>query len=233
MTSLTPYSMLYRNNLFCLFVIFIISFNNLFGQESRTDIFDQSFIHEIKIYFHEPDFDKTLDKFFKSAEKEGDKQYLCALIVIDGIQIDSVGIRYKGNSSYSNSNLNNPFKIDFNEFIKDQKFNGLKKLNLNTTLGDASLSREFVALNVMRDMNLLGPRISYSQVYINDKYHGLYYNVEQVDDFFIKKNFNVKEPYFLFKTKDFQNIDRNQKFYKDISLGFDQKKERKSKLRRN
>ncbi|MDP7585260.1 MAG: CotH kinase family protein, partial [Verrucomicrobiota bacterium] len=62
-----------------------------------------------------------------------DFKYVRAGVRIAGQAFKDVGLRYKGNSSFSTARgiPKKSFKIDFNKFTKGQKFLGLTKLNLN------------------------------------------------------------------------------------------------------
>src|SRR5690606_12283690 len=45
--------------------------------------------------------------------------------------LDSVNIRLKGNSSYGHPGNKKSFKIDFNDYLLDQRYDGMKKLIFN------------------------------------------------------------------------------------------------------
>ena len=77
-----------------------------------TAVFSQSFydlntIQTIKITFAESNWDQLLDD-----EKATTEEYIMAQSVeINGSVFDSVGVKYKGNSTYKSNQVKNPFHI--------------------------------------------------------------------------------------------------------------------------
>lgn len=165
-----------------------------FTQMDSPDLFDSAVLHEIKITVPFSPFLDTLKWLYKanrkaSSAKQG-KQYLKSTISIDGHIIPSVGIRFKGESSYrSAATQKKPLKIDLNEFIKKQGYQGIKKFNLHNGLGDPSLQREVLSYYLLRKMGVPAPRTAYCRLYLNNQYWGLYLLVEQIDKTFLKKHF--------------------------------------------
>jgi len=132
-------------------------------------------------------------------------QYVQADFVFEGQTVKNVGIRYKGHSSYSMAR-NIPkksFKIDFNRFSKNQEFYNLKKINLNNNLMTPSHIVDTLAYEMFRDFQIAAPRTALAKVYLNvegrkePEYLGLYTLIEQVDDYFIKQNFDQNKGLLL------------------------------------
>ena len=125
----------------------------------------------------------------------GPKKYLPARITIDGNTLDTVGVRQKG--FFSNwgafGSYKKPLKVDINEFVSGQKYDGLKKFNLQNGFGDPSVMRDMLSYDLMRRTGAAAPRSAYAGVYLNQKYWGLYLMVEQVDKTFLDNNFSSKQ----------------------------------------
>ena len=68
------------------------------------NLFNVSEINTIEIYFEESNWDSLLNEFWYDAEGER----LLSTVTIDGVQFDSVGVRYKGFSSYDKDYLKKP-----------------------------------------------------------------------------------------------------------------------------
>src|SRR5205814_1863505 len=123
--------------------------------------------------------------------------FVKATITIDGEQLHDVGLRMKGNSSYSSAEktLHVPLKIDFNRFSPGQHFHGLATLNLHNNAFDHSQMREHLAYQIFREAGLPASRTSYARVFLTipGKYDhreiGLYSIVEEVDRDFLKSRF--------------------------------------------
>jgi len=116
----------------------------------------------------------------------------------DGKALDKVGLRFKGNSSFraGQQSGKTSFKVDFNEFVKGQKFRGLGKLNLNNNAMDPSEARESLAYSIVRETGAPASRTAFARVYLTvsgEREHeliGLYTIVEQVDSRFLKAHFD-------------------------------------------
>jgi len=134
-----------------------------------------------------------------------DFPYAAGEVLIAGHEPLKVGLRYKGNSSYSSASNTNKksFKIDFNRVVENQEFLGLSKLNLNNNILDPSQARETLAYLMFNDMGLPSCRTAFARVYlqVGDKkkkeYLGLYTMVEQVNGSFLKDRFGTSKGLLL------------------------------------
>ncbi len=171
-----------------------------------ASIFDDSKIHTISINSLDrikyEEFHDELFRVYKSDLKNNtsDKTYTAASVVIDSFTIDTIGLRYKGQSTFKGLPANGKysFKIDFNEFILGQKFDGLKKLSLNNNRLDVTCMRNKLALESMMRMGIEAPRTSYAKVFVNGANRGLYLLVEQVDEIFVNQRFSSDSTGFLY-----------------------------------
>ncbi len=129
-----------------------------------------------------------------------DFDYVHAAFAIDGRTFSDVGVRYKGNGTYtSGKSLGKiSFKVDFNKYVKGQSLAGATTLNLHSNITDASWMNEVLAYRLYRDFDVPAPRTSYARVYITvpgvqaRRYAGLYSIVENVDDRFAEARVHVK-----------------------------------------
>ena len=128
-----------------------------------------------------------------------DYPYAEGQVAIAGHLPLKVGLRYKGNSSYSSASgtKKKSFKVDFNRVIADQEFLGMTKLNLNNNILDPSQARETLAFQMFTDMGLPSCRTAFARVYLQvgkdkkNEYLGLYTMVEQVNSAFLKGRFGT------------------------------------------
>lgn len=171
-----------------LFILSLVS-----QARSGTSLLNDSILHEIRITIAVEDWFEKMETDFQNNLKDPEKfpeiYYVCNA-EIDGKFIDSIGMRQKGN--YSNiinrSKKKKPFKLAFDEF-RDQKFNGLKKINLNNGTDDPTFAKEALVYKLMRDQGVPAPRTSYAKLFINGEYWGLYLIVENVDKTFLKDHY--------------------------------------------
>jgi hypothetical protein len=161
--------------------------------QNGSYLFDPSKVHELRLNFYEPNFwDSLSHNWDEYIDDSGvDIPYLAATMTIDGVLLDSVGVRQKGLSSHwAASKFKKPFKIDLNEFLGGQHYDGIKKFNLHNGSCDPGMMRDFVAYNVMRTAGVRAPRVSFCRLYLNDQYWGLYGIIEQIDKTFTQNNFD-------------------------------------------
>ncbi|MFK7810090.1 MAG: CotH kinase family protein [Saprospiraceae bacterium] len=176
------------------FFYFLLLFSTvqLQAQISGNDLFDDSYVHEIKLYFNEPDFWETMNTNYENGQFAGDYEYSeSPTVYVDGNLINSVGVRQKGFSSYfASSYYKKSLKLDFDKFVEDQTYDGLKKINLNNGVGDPALMRDMLCYDIIRETGAPAPRTAHTRVYINDDYWGIYVIVEQMDKTFLAEHFD-------------------------------------------
>lgn len=97
----------------------------------------------------------------------------------------NIAVRLKGNSTYNHPNNKKPFKIDFNKYVTDQDFDGIKKLNLSNGFKDPSCMREKLFFDFCHDAGVNAPRSNFANLIINGSPVGFYTVVEQIDDQFL------------------------------------------------
>jgi hypothetical protein len=123
--------------------------------------------------------------------------YVRSDIDFDGQRVSDLGIRLKGNSSYSVSAASprRPFKLDFERFVEGRHFAGLSSLNLNNAAFDFSQVRETLAFSLFHEMGVPASRTGSALVYLSvpglydHEFLGLYTLIEEVDHKFLKHNF--------------------------------------------
>lgn len=195
-------------NILTLFVCsFIFLIPPSYGQDSGDQIFSNEILHEVRINFVETDYWQILLDNFETTPDGQRVPYLQGMVMIDGEVVDSVGVRFKGFTSYQ-TDTKKPIKLDFNEFVPGKRYDGLRKLNLNNSTGDPGMQRDFICYELMRNMGVKAPRVSFSRVYFNDVYWGVYQNVEQVDKEFLQNNF-TNDDGNLFKNKGWSHFEWN------------------------
>ena len=116
-------------------------------------------------------------------------------------QFKEVGVRYKGNGTFwsSRSGLKRSLKIDFNQFVKGQKFGGMSQVNLHNSVRDRTGLNEAIAYKIFRDGKVPAPRTAYARVYVTvpgkheKRYFGLYNLVEDVGNSFTEEHFKTSK----------------------------------------
>ncbi|MBN8693946.1 MAG: CotH kinase family protein [Bacteroidetes bacterium] len=140
-------------------------------------------IQKIEVQFSQPNWDYMLD-----TAKLGKENYIMAQWVkINGTYFDSVGVKYKGNSSYDSTYKKNPIHIELNTY-KSQSYQGYKDVKLSNGYADPSLVREVLAYDILKNY-MHCPQANFAQVYINGTYMGVYSNAENIDKKFVSDHF--------------------------------------------
>lgn len=170
-------------------LLFLITTMYTFSQD---DLYDINTIQTIEIVFADGfDWDAALD-----TQKAGDNDYTEAeSVTINGTEYLSVGVKYKGNSSYSADQIKNPFHIELDTYV-DQDYQGYTDIKLANVIFDPSFVRETVAYNIANQY-MDAPQANYANVYINGTLIGLYTNTEAITKKFINKHFNSNDNAFF------------------------------------
>ena len=163
-----------------LFVLVILTVRG-----NAQNLYDVSEITTIEIYFEQSNWDSTLNEYWYDADGER----LVAIVIINGEHFDSVGVRYKGFSSYDKDYLKKPLNIQL-DYIKDnQSYNRTETLKLSNGWRDPSFIREILGYEIVRDY-MPASRANFVKVTINNEYYGIYSSSETVDNNFLKKHFD-------------------------------------------
>ncbi|HEX8205752.1 MAG TPA: CotH kinase family protein [Solirubrobacteraceae bacterium] len=93
----------------------------------------------------------------------------------------TVGLKLKGKTSFRTLAGKAAFKLKFGEFVKGQKFQGLKKLTLNNMVQDPTMLHELLAYEAFRTVGLAASRAGYAFVRVDGEPFGVYLNLETLD----------------------------------------------------
>ena len=150
------------------------------SQNPGDNLFGAPVVHEIYFSFPQTGYWDSLTAYYNQ------DKYLKCDITIDGTTISNIGAKLKGNSSYNNPSDKKSFKVDLNEFVSGQKYDDLKKFNLNNGFKDPSFMREKIMLDFCVEKGIPAPRCTYANIYLNNQHWGLYTIVEEVNKTFLE-----------------------------------------------
>tara|TARA_B100001758_G_scaffold50625_1_gene41125 strand:+ start:9858 stop:11639 length:1782 start_codon:yes stop_codon:yes gene_type:complete len=195
--------------LILLFSLFPLSF---FGQilynpqvlyDNPGGLFDEDSLRTINLNFYNPNYHSYLVNSWYYSPSER----IPAILTFNGAIYDSVGVRYKGNSTFclpnDEQNLKVPYNIDMNYFIDDQQLLDYNKMKLANAWMDPTFVKQIVASNIYQKYLPTGES-NLVKLNVQGDYVGLYINDESINKQFLKKHFNEKSGP-LFKC---DNIDR-------------------------
>jgi len=150
-------------------VILLFFSINIYSQ----DFYNINTVNTIDINFSQSNWDEILDSLYEA----GNEERLVGSAIINGVQFDSIGIRYKGNSSYSPNRLKNPLNIKLDHIIEDQELDGYGTLKLANVFKDPSFVRETLSYEIAGKY-MPASKANYINVYINGDLKGLYTSVQ-------------------------------------------------------
>lgn len=158
---------------------------NKIEAEYATKIFGTDII-SIEIIADEADWQAMLDNAIS-------EQYIMADVIVNGTKFQNVGVRPKGNSSLtqvaSSDSDRYSFRLQFNEYIKEQTCFGLESFVVNNMLGDSTYMKEYVSYEMMQEVGVDVPYFGYANIKVNGENWGLYLAVELYNDSYEQRVF--------------------------------------------
>ena len=159
-----------------------------------TDLFQDDRIVPIEIQVSDEDWNEiryqTRD-FAESLGKEAVESpftWVKADITIDGKTIKDVGIRKKGFLGSLDSERPS-LKVRFDKYVEQSPVTGLTRMTLNNNKQDPARVLQHLSYKLFRDSGTRSPRCGFASVTVNDKYLGLYSNVESIRKPMLEHNF--------------------------------------------
>ncbi|MEY3424831.1 MAG: hypothetical protein RL679_189, partial [Bacteroidota bacterium] len=138
--------------------------------------YDRATVQTIEVFFSATNWDAQLDALASSTE-----DYLLADSVrINGIVFDSVGVKYKGNSSYNANNNKNPIHIELDYVHGSYDYQGYTDIKLQNGYQDPSMIREVLSYAIL-EQYMDCPKANFANVYINGTLRGLYSSAESIN----------------------------------------------------
>jgi spore coat protein CotH len=163
------------------FIVLLFSAFSAFPAFAQN-FFDPNKVQEIKLTFYQNNWDYILD----SLKAVNESAYLLApKVEVNGVVFDSVGVKYKGNSTYKAGNAKNPLHIELDYVKKKQDYNGIKDIKLSNCWSDPTFVREPVSYEILRQY-MVAPQTNHSKVWMNGQYWGVYVNQESINKDFVK-----------------------------------------------
>ena len=162
-----------------------------FNSIAQTTFYDINTVQKIEIFFSQPNWDFQLD-----TAKYGLDDYVIAdSVKINGTLFNTVGVKYKGNSSYDSTYNKNPLHLELDNVI-NQSYQGISDIKLSNGFNDPSLIREVLSYSILSNY-MHASKANFTQVYINNVFTGVYTNVESVDKDFCSTHFYSSQNTFI------------------------------------
>jgi len=168
------------------------------GFDLDDGLYSEFSIDTIFLYFDQVNYWDELHENFC------DKINISATMIYKNQVFNEVGVRFKGQTSYANTNGDNgggpggggpggggpgggnsvdtdkkSFNIEL-DWVNNQDIDGYETLNLNNCYQDPSFLREFIFEKIARNY-IPAVKVNFVQLMINDENWGIYPNVQQLD----------------------------------------------------
>lgn len=187
-----------------------ISSNTVSEPEYKSKLFGADII-SVDILVDENKWQQMLDNAMN-------EEYIMVDVVINGTKFENIGIRPKGNSSLSQvsqyDNNRYSFRLQFDEYIKDQTCFGLDSFVVNNMLGDNTYMKEYVSYDLMREIGVNSPYFSFADIKVNGESFGFYLAVETYGESY-EKRVSGDTSGMLYNVKSMEignNKNQNEKF---------------------
>ena len=117
------------------------------------------------------------------------RRYVRATVQVGTNTLHDVGVRLKGHGSFRPLQDKPSLTLNFNEFKRGQKLDGLTKVLLNNASQDTSLMSEYIAAGMFRDAGVPVARVSHARVQLHGRDLGFYVLAEGMDKVFLQHHF--------------------------------------------
>lgn len=152
------------------------------------DLFDDGIVHEVRLSINERDLQELRERYVENVYFPADFQWRDQ-------RVRNVAVRSRGLASRSALKLG--LKIDFNHYSAGQTFLGLHSLVLDNLVTDPALVRERLSMALFKRLGQPASRESFTRLYINNVYQGIYAIVEPVDGDFLARAFGETSGYLF------------------------------------
>ena len=161
------------------------------SMEYETELFDTDEPMTVNIEMDEDEWEQMLSNAMS------EEYYVCN-VVINGLSVNNVAIRPKGNTSLSAIAMDPDtdrysLKLEFDHFVDGQTCYGLDKLILNNNYADATNMKEAIIYDMFQFLDADASLYNYAAVYVNGEYVGVYLALEAVEQSFMLRNFGTQD----------------------------------------
>ena len=151
------------------------------GNPIQTGLYDKNTVKDVYLNFAQPNYWTQLTSNYASETN------IEATLTYDGAVYPGVGVRFRGNTSYSQigTSQKKSFGVDMDFIDPTQKLLGYTSLKFNNAHQDASFMREVLYCRMARRYNPIA-KANFIHLYINNQDWGLYPNIQGLDKAYLE-----------------------------------------------
>ncbi len=156
---------------------------------AAQDLYDTTQLRTFALTFHDANWLTLLRNNYASSTN------ILADLVVDGVTYPNVGVRIRGNTSYTalpTGSEKFSLKIETDFVDPEQKLMGYDSINLNNGFHDPTFMREVVYNNYVAQF-IANPRANHALVTLNGQNWGVYINVQQPDKSMLRSYFENED----------------------------------------
>ncbi len=154
------------------------------GGKDDTGFYNPASVKTVRLQFPQANYWTLMQANYASETS------IPANLQYEGVTYDSVGVRFRGNTSYTtiSSSQKKSFAIEIDWNDSSQHLLGYRNLKFNNAHQDASFMRE-VLYNRMANRYMPIAKGNYINLFINEQSWGIYPNVQHLDKVFLEEWF--------------------------------------------
>lgn len=163
-----------------------VEIEKTFSYDTNADLYDEKVLRTLYLQFPRDDWYEELADFYRSDVE------VPADLIVDGIKYPSVGVHFRGNTSYMMASEKKSLNISIDYSDSKQRLYGYKTLNLLNCNNDPSMIREVLYSRICRQY-IPAPKANFVKLVINGENWGIYANVQQFNADFTQEWFGTRK----------------------------------------
>lgn len=154
------------------------------GGKTPTGLYDPTTVKNVYLNFPQANYWTLLTNNYASETN------IPATLIYDGQTLDSVGVRFRGNTSYQGTGTSQKksFAVETDFVRPTQILAGYKNLKFNNAHQDASFMREVLYCRMAAKYTPIA-KANYIHLYLNNQDWGIYPNIQDIDKTFLEEWF--------------------------------------------
>lgn len=188
-----------------LFFFLLVFADSILAQ----NFYDRTSVQKIELFFGFTNWDSQLD-----AATLTDTYIIADSVRINGVVFDSVGVKYKGYSSYNANSNKNPMHLSLDYVKGSQDYQGYTEVKLQNGYQDPSMIREVLSYAIL-EQYMDCPKANFANVYINGTLRGVYSNTESVNSKFNGEHYYASHDTY-FKCNPISGVAPNETINPDL-----------------
>ncbi len=146
---------------------------------SADDFYKHDEVQSVRLEILPTDRQKMLDAL-------PERIYVPATFHWRDVELRNVGVRFKGNSSSNpRQQHKRSYLIKFDKYHNGQRFLGLRRASFDNAVQFGSVFSEPIITEILADIGLPTHRANYAGLVVNERFEGIFVNVERIDETFI------------------------------------------------